>query len=145
MIAIDTRGTVRLTVCVGPWAIKFARNAAGRRCNRFEDALWNRTTPVRQAMLCPVLGRLPFGLAIVMRRGVPLSEAETHRRIEEDDFPDWDYVPPDETAPFEYKAGDWGRMPDGRIVAFDYSAPALSDPHELELAKQAAMNRSKFR
>jgi hypothetical protein len=41
-----------------------------------------------------------------------------------DSFPDWDYVRPDETKPFEYKVSDWGLV-DGRIVALDYSAPAL--------------------
>ena len=39
-------------------------------------------------------------------------------------FPDWDYVPPDETEPFEYKTSDWGWL-DGHLVALDYSAPAL--------------------
>jgi hypothetical protein len=28
--AIDRRGTVRLMICVGPWAVKIARNATGR-------------------------------------------------------------------------------------------------------------------
>jgi hypothetical protein len=51
-------------------------------------------------------------------------------------FPDWDYVPPDETCPFEYKASDWGYLPDGRLVALDCSAPALSDPSELENEKR---------
>jgi hypothetical protein len=49
-------------------------------------------------------------------------------------FPDWDYVPPDDTCPFEYKASDWGRLPDGQLVALDYSATALSSPDEFEAA-----------
>ena len=44
--------------------------------------------------------------------------------IETDGFPDWDYVPPDEASPFEYKASDWGWL-GGRLVALDYSAPGL--------------------
>jgi len=75
-------------------------------------------------MLCPIIAALPYGLAIVMRRAAPLSEAEKDYLIETDGFPDWDYVPPDDTAPFEYKASDWGRL-EGRLVALDYSAPAL--------------------
>jgi hypothetical protein len=44
--------------------------------------------------------------------------------MDTDGFPDWDYVPPDDTSPFEYKASDWGWL-QGRLVALDYSAPAL--------------------
>ena len=76
-------------------------------------------------MLCPVLARLPFGVAILMPRAEPLSEAEADHLRATRGFPDWDYVPPDEGEPFEYKASDWGRLPDGRLVALDYSAPAL--------------------
>jgi hypothetical protein len=123
--AIDRRGTVRLTICIGRWALKVARNATGRRCNRFEANLWARTTAVRRSMLCPVLARLPFGFGLIMQRAEPLSESEKNELIESDGFPDWDYLPPDETCPFEYKASDWGRLPNGRIVALDYSAPAL--------------------
>jgi hypothetical protein len=111
--AIDTRGTVRLTICIGIWAFKVARNATGRRCNRFEAELWARTTSARRNMLCPVVGQLPFGLGIIMRRAEPLSKQEHHRLLDCDGFPDWDYVPPDDTCPFEYKASDWGRLPDG--------------------------------
>ncbi len=31
IFAIDTRGKARLTICIGPWALKVARNATGRR------------------------------------------------------------------------------------------------------------------
>ena len=117
-------GTTRAVLCVGPYAIKFAKGKRGRRCNAYEAALWAKTTDVRRSMLCPIIAALPYGLAIVMRRAAPLSEAEKDYLIETDGFPDWDYVPPDDTAPFEYKASDWGRL-EGRLVALDYSAPAL--------------------
>jgi hypothetical protein len=123
--AIHRRGSVRLTVCIGPWALKIARNATGRRCKRFEADCWARTTNTRRNMLCPVLACLPFGIAVCMPRAKPLSEGEAHQLRETDGFPDWDYVPPDEGEPFEYKASDWGWLPDGRLVALDYSAPAL--------------------
>jgi hypothetical protein len=125
ILAIDNRGTVRMTICFGPWALKLARNATGRRCNRFEAALWARTTEARRNMLCPVLACLPFGVGLVMQRAKPLSEEETEHLKTVDGFPDWDYVPPDEGHPFEHKASDWGRLSDGRLVAVDYSAPAL--------------------
>jgi hypothetical protein len=122
---IDRRGTRRLTLCIGPWAVKLARNSNGRRCNCFEADLWARTTPARRNMLCPVLVRFPFGLAVIMQRAQPLSEDEVECLKAEGGFPDWDYVPPDEGHPFEHKPSDWGRLPDGRLVALDYSAPAL--------------------
>jgi hypothetical protein len=123
--AVDSRGTVRRTICIGPWALKVARNATGRCCNRFEADLWVRTTAARRNMLCPVLARLPFGLAVIMQRARPLSEDEAERLRNTRGFPDWDYVPPDDECPFEFKASDWGRLPDGRLVALDYSMPAL--------------------
>jgi hypothetical protein len=124
--AIDRRGTVRHTICIGPWAVKLARSANGRRCNRFEADLWARTTDARRNMLYPVLARSPFGLAILMPRARPLSEDEAERLRATRDFPDWSYGPPDyDECPFEPKACDWGRSPDGRLVALDYSAPAL--------------------
>jgi hypothetical protein len=60
IFAIDHRGTVRVTICLGPWALKLARNATGCRCNRFEADLWARTTEARRNMLCPVLARRAF-------------------------------------------------------------------------------------
>jgi hypothetical protein len=38
IFAIDTRGTARLTICIGPWALKVARNAMGRRARLRADA-----------------------------------------------------------------------------------------------------------
>jgi len=125
IFAIQSQGSVRLTICIGPWILKVARNATGRRCNRFEADLWSRTTNARRNMLCPVLACLPLGIAVCMLRAKPLSEDEAHHLRKTDGFPDWDYVPPDEGAPFEYKASDWGWLSDGRLVALDYSAPAL--------------------
>jgi hypothetical protein len=125
-ITIDTRGTTRITVCLGPWALKLARNSKGRRCNRFEAGIWHRTTEARRQMLCPILARLPFGLGLIMQRAIPLSVEEGQHLMDTDGYPDWDYMPPnDDGCPFEPKGCDWGRLPDGRLVALDYSAPAL--------------------
>jgi hypothetical protein len=93
-------------------------------------------------MLCPVLLQLPFGLGLIMARATPLSEDEASHLLDTDGFPDWDYMPPnDEGHPFEWKASDWGKLPDGRLVALDYSSHALSDPVELDQAKQEYLRR----
>jgi hypothetical protein len=123
MISIN-HGTTRVTLCVGRYAIKIAKSRRGRFCNKFESALWARTTEARRKMLCPIVATMPFGIAVVMPRALPLIESESIDLIEVDGFPDWDYVPPDETEPFEYKASDCGWL-SGRLVALDYSAPAL--------------------
>jgi hypothetical protein len=132
IFALDRRGTTRLTICIGSWALKVARNAKGRRCNCFEADLYAKTTAARRNMLCPVLARLPFGFGLLMKRAQPLSEGDHRQLHESDGFPDWEYVPlSDEGEPFEYKASDWGRLPDGRLVALDYSMPALCSPFML--------------
>jgi hypothetical protein len=117
-------GTTRVVLCLSAYAIKIAKGKTGRRCNLFEADLWKRTSESRRLMLCPVLASMPLGVALVMKRAKPLSEEEKEHLIDVNGFPDWDYVPPDETAPFEYKASDWGWL-EGRLVALDYSAPAL--------------------
>jgi hypothetical protein len=125
-----SHGTTRLVLCLGPYAIKIAKGERGRRCNRCEAALWKRTTEERRKMLCPIPATIPFGVALMMKRAKPISEEEKDHLISTDGFPDWDYVPPDETAPFEYKASDWGLL-EGRLVALDYSTPALFPPTSL--------------
>jgi hypothetical protein len=88
-------GTTRVTLCVGPYAIKIAKGRRGLVCNEFEAVLWARTTETRRKMLCPILATMPFGIAVVMLRARPLTEDEKSYLIETDGFPDWDYVPPD--------------------------------------------------
>jgi len=139
-LAINREGSCRFAVCVGPWAIKIARNGTGRRCNRYEASLWRTTTDARRAMLCPILMSLPFGLGLIMPRAIPLCEEEADHFRTIDGFPHLDYMPPDDEGhPFEHKASDWGGLPDGRLVALDYSTHALSDPTELELAMQQVL------
>jgi hypothetical protein len=78
-----------------------------------------------------------------MPRATPISADEADRLEATDGYPDWDYAPSDgESSPFEYKPSDWGRLSDGRLVALDYSSPALSDPGELKLIMQQALCRS---
>ena len=98
MISVS-HGSSRVTLCVGPYAFKIAKGRRGRVCNEFESALWTGTTETRRNMLCPILASMPFSIAVVMPRARPLMEDEKNYLIETDGFPDWDYVPPDETAP----------------------------------------------
>ena len=51
----------------------------------------------------------------------PLTYEEQQRLLDEDGFPDWDYMPGGPSEPFEYKETDWGYL-DGRLVALDYPA-----------------------
>ena len=118
------KGTTRTVIVVGGFAVKLATDERGRRCNRFEADLYKRVNARRRAMLCPVLVCTPAGTALLMPAARPLTEKERDNLWETDGFPDWDYMPPDETEPFEYKPSDWGWL-NGRLVALDYSSPAL--------------------
>jgi hypothetical protein len=44
MISSSTIGTTRRVLVVGPWVIKLARGARGRRCNLYEANLFRTTT-----------------------------------------------------------------------------------------------------
>jgi hypothetical protein len=72
-------------------------------------------------MLCVPLWAAPFGLFNVMRRAIPLTREVQQELLENDGFPDWDYMPGGPRSPFEYKESDWGYL-DGRLVALDYPA-----------------------
>jgi hypothetical protein len=124
LIGWSGEGTTRAVLVLGPLALKFARGERGRRCNRFEADVYRRISARRRAMLCPVLWCSPAARLLLMRAARPLSKQEHDHLLKTDGFPDWDYVPPDETQPFEYKASDWGWL-DGCLVALDYSAPEL--------------------
>ena len=109
---------------IGPFAFKFARGDRGKRCNRFEAELFQQVNRRRREMLCPVLWCAPSGALLIARAAIPLTEAERDELWAHNGFPDWDYLPPDNEQPFEWKPSDWGRIK-GRLVALDYSAPAL--------------------
>jgi hypothetical protein len=113
-----TSGTTPLTFCIGRYAFKFARSGRGRDGNRRERLEWDRATPARREMLCPIVWTSPFALVNLMRRAIPLSRDEQLHRIATHDFPDWDYMPGGPGEPFEYKESDWGYL-EGRLVALD--------------------------
>ena len=93
VIKWHTAGSTRLTLCVGRYAFKFARSERGRDGNKRERREWDRATPARRKMLCPIIYSFPFGIANVMPRAVQLTREDQVRRLEADDFPDWDYMP----------------------------------------------------
>ena len=70
----------------------------------------------------PVLWVSPRGLVLIMRAAQPLSEMMSPEAYEEA-VEQWDYMPGDDSCPFEPKASDW-RWYSGRCVALDYSTPA---------------------
>jgi hypothetical protein len=137
MITMSLKGTTRLVLLIGPWALKFARGPRGRRCNRYEADLFRRVDARRREMLCPVRWCADGGWLMVMATAAPLAEAEKEILIDTDGFPDWDYMPGEEGQPFEYKASDWGWF-DGRLVSVDYSAPAFDTPEESAALLRAA-------
>jgi hypothetical protein len=71
-----------------------------------------------------------------MAVATPLTEPEKEELIDSSGFPDWDYMPGEESEPFEYKASDWGWF-NGRLVALDYSTPAHDSPEELAELRRA--------
>jgi hypothetical protein len=123
LLSISTKGTRRRPVIVlGPVALKIARNAEGRACNRYEADLYRKTTPRRRAMLCPVLWCSPGDRVLIMRAAVPRSEMMTFEEYMAAGA-EWDAMPGEDGCPFEPKASDWGFYK-GRCVALDYSTPA---------------------
>jgi hypothetical protein len=121
-IELHTHGTTRFALCFGRYAVKFARGSRGRAANRAENVEWERATPERREMLCPMLWASPFGLFNLMQRAVQLTRTQQLALLERDGFPDWDYMPGAPSSPFEYKESDRGYV-DGRLVALDYAVP----------------------
>jgi hypothetical protein len=114
---------------LGSLAFKIAIGERGRRCNRYEADLFRDSNDDRRAMLCPVIWCDPIGLVLIAQAARSLTDAEYSYLMENDAFPDWDYIPSRDRDghPFEFKQSDWGSL-NGRVVAVDYSAPVLFPP-----------------
>ena len=87
-------------------------------------------------MLCPARWCSSGGRLLVVAAATPLTEPEKEELIDSNGFPDWDYMPGEESEPFEYKASDWGWF-NGRLVALDYSTRAHDSPEELAELRRA--------
>jgi hypothetical protein len=88
MISVSRTGTTRFVLVVGRWAIKFARSARGRRCNRYETDLFASVDERRRSMLCPVRWHTASGWLIAMTAAIQLTETEKDKLIDSDGFPD---------------------------------------------------------
>jgi hypothetical protein len=110
-------------IVVGPLAFKFARNEQGRAGNIYEANLYRSANETRRALLCPALWVSSEGTVLIMRAARPLGRElaffEYSALCEA-----WDYMPGEGGCPFEPKESDWGLFK-GRLVALDYSTPAL--------------------
>jgi hypothetical protein len=109
-------------IVVGRFAFKFARNNRGRASNLYEATLYRNVNATRRALLCPVLWVSRNGAVQIMWAAVPLTEMMTFDEYGEV-VDAWDYMPGEDSCPFEPKASDWGWF-EGRRVALDYSTPA---------------------
>jgi hypothetical protein len=109
-------------IVIGRLAFKFARDERGRACNLYEAKLYRCVNATRRALLCPVLWVSRNGAVQIMRAAVPLTEMMSLDEYIEA-FEVWDYMPGEDSCPFEPKASDWGWF-EGRRVALDYSTPA---------------------
>lgn len=120
MISISRTGSMRSpVVVVGPFAIKVAQNARRRASNLYEAKLYRTVNDTRRALLCPVLWVSRGGTVLIMRSAVSLTDMMS---IEEY-MHFWEYMPGEDSCPFEPKESDWGWF-EGRVVALDYSTPA---------------------
>jgi len=126
---------------VGAWALKVARDAQGRRCNLYEAKLFAAVDVRGRELLWPVRGCSGGGWLLVMAAAKPRAEDDHRDLLDLDDFPDWDYRPDEDGAPFEYKASDWWRRKDGRLVALDYSTPADLTEEEIDELMRTAAGR----
>ena len=68
----------------------------------------------------------------------PLSEVEKNELLDQNGFPDWDYMPGEDGHPFEFKASDWGYI-GNKLVALDYSTPAHDTAEEEAEYKRRAL------
>ena len=111
-------GTTRVVLLLGTFAIKIPRFSSwklflsGLLANMQEREFGATRWP----QLCPVIGSLPGGWLVVMKRAEPLTYAEW----QDFDVEKWrtqsTYI-----VPVENKWDSFGRV-DGRIVAIDYGS-----------------------
>lgn len=129
MIALRS-GTSRYVLLLGRLAIKvprlwpLSRIARGLRGNWFERRVALRYAPVfGWHELCPVLFADRFGLVLVMPRAEPVTHEDIRQAADDDHYP---------APPYEFKPEDWGRLPDGRVVAVDFA----DDAHPAESLRE---------
>jgi hypothetical protein len=118
MVRVIRGGQRRAFLC-GRVAIKIPRwdrFRAGARANREEARIWREGWGRFYPELCPVLGCLPFGLALVMPAVRLMTREELAAFRESEAHPD--HQPDPEL--YESKLGEWGYL-QGRPVVVDYA------------------------
>lgn len=113
------RGSSRIVLLIGRYAIKFPRASSlrrirqGLRCNQAEVDAWKER---RYPNLCPILWSSSGPVLVVMPRARSMSNGEFDAWFESDDWPHF----VGDTTPYELKSADAGVLPDGRRVMVDY-------------------------
>lgn len=124
-------GSQRLTIVLGPFAVKvprLRRLREGMRANRMEARIWREGWQRKYTELCPILAALPFGIALVMPTVRIMSPDELDAFRASEAFPDHD---PDPEL-YESKGGEWGYL-HGRPVVVDYAMRVHMAPAEIAL------------
>jgi hypothetical protein len=125
------RGSQRRTLVIGPVAIKLPRLRrlrAGLRANREERRIWREGWHRFYPELCPILGWLPFGVALVMPAVEIMSNQEFECYKANGKLPE--HYPDPEL--YEDKPWDWGLWR-GRPVVVDYAMRVHMTPEDLDL------------
>lgn len=123
MMSISRAGSTRsLVVVIGRFALQVrAERARTRQQSVRSEALSKRERHPARFALPGSLGARS-GLVQIMKAAGPLTEMMSLDEYMEA-VDDWDFVPGEDSCPFEPKASDWGSL-EGRTVALDYSTPA---------------------
>jgi hypothetical protein len=119
------KGTRRRVLLIGRWAIKIPRTRLGLLCNQREVRIWKNAQPNNRWKLCPVVGSLPFGIAIVMPITTPVTLEERDACFNDPERCEvfhWSREPSGNYAHLESKPEDLGWL-NGAMVNVDYGEP----------------------
>src|SRR6185369_7304476 len=95
-IRLIARGTTRLVIVIGRFAVKIPRPwplrrlKKGRLSNQLEKMLFERAPEKDWHELCPVILALPFGIANVMPYAEPMSLCAFNKFFDGGEYPDRD-------------------------------------------------------
>ena len=121
VVFVGSRYAVKLP---RPWPLQRLRD--GLQGNQMEADVWREGWAELCPELCPVVGMLPFGVALIMPAVKIMSDDELKVFRESDKFPD--HHPDPEL--YEDKPGEWGLL-DGRPVIVDYDNRIYLDPDRI--------------
>jgi hypothetical protein len=119
--ALHTQGTTQVTLCIGRYALKFARGQRGYIANCGEQVEWKRATPERWEVLCPLLRGCAIWFGQRHETGSPPDTSAAPRASPKRRLSEVGLHAGRPSSPLEHEASDWGYL-DGRLVALDYPA-----------------------